>query len=343
MIKGCRTTKTIYEDDNKRFQSYLKSEKEKDGKKKVFFSGKSDIKKDSHVNDQSGEGMTVSIIHNNNIEVVDSKHGVSCFNRSSGQIVFILLPRKDVLQMKGCDEYLEALEQVERCHGHGHGKRGAQREIVFEGDKKANYQNVGLAANRGGKGLIYKFPKHLQGTKHEKAVKSWTQRVLSLVENFIPKQVIGTLRRVCDKIGLETLSMNGGKARNLSSNCPKMNFCPALAVSRNVALSFHTDEDAFFSITAIYKKEDIVTRVNSAGVKEVQFRMDSEILKYFTFECGVSVGMRSGDLLVFNPQEGHCISTNTDACGEDGVLTTTHYFKSNVVGLNDNDVQFCEI
>ena len=337
VINGCRTTLRIDERDNKRFLTYLKHEKEKVGKHKVFFSGKSNIENDAHVNAQSEGGMTVSIIDNNNIKVVDEKHGVSCFNKSSGQIVFILLPRKEVLKMKGCEEYLEALEQVESCHAQGHGKRGAERETVFEGNKKVNYQNLGVAANRGGRGLIYKFPKHLQGTKHQKAVNSWTRGILTLVENYIPKQVLRSIRKVCDRVGLDTLWMNGGKAKNRSSNCPKMNYCPTLAVSRNVALSLHTDEDASFSITAVYKKEDIVKTVNRA-----QFSKDSDILKYFTFECGVSVGMRSGDLLVFNPQEAHCISTNTDACGEGGVITTSHYLKANVVGLNNNEINFPE-
>lgn len=47
-------------------------------------------------------------------------------------------------------------------------------------------------------------------------------------------------------------------------------------------------------------------------------------------------------LLLFNPQEPHCISTNSDECDDDGVMTTSHYFKRNMVGLNDNNLEFEE-
>ena len=63
-------------------------------------------------------------------------------------------------------------------------------------------------------------------------------------------------------------------------------------------------------------------------------------LKYFTFGCGISIGLRSGDVLIFNPQIDHCISTNTEHCRESGVMTTSHYYKSSVIGLNDNDIPF---
>ena len=79
---------------------------------------------------------------------------------------------------------------------------------------------------------------------------------------------------------------------------------------------------------------------NGSGKRTSQFCYECEILKYFTFGCGISVGMRSGDLLLFNPQEPHCISTNSDECDDDGVMTTLHYFKTNVVGLNDNNLEF---
>ena len=72
------------------------------------------------------------------------------------------------MKMDGADGILDALKEVESGHTHGYGERDKEHELIFEGERRANYQNVEVIANRGGRGLVHKFPKALQGTVHEK-------------------------------------------------------------------------------------------------------------------------------------------------------------------------------
>ena len=128
-------------------------------------------------------------------------------------------------------------------------------------------------------------------------------------------------------------------AKNVSKKDKKVRsrvcLFPALALSKNVALTMHNDDDVFFSVAAVYAEDDWNHR-------KKKLKKELEVLKYFMFGCGISVAMRTGDMLIFNAQEQHCISTNTEACGEKGVFTTSHYCKTNVFGLNDNDIIFDE-
>ena len=119
----------------------------------------------------------------------------------------------------------------------------------------------------------------------------------------------------------------------MTDNHPRNCLFPALALSKNVALTMHNDEDVFFSVVAVYHRDDW-------DCHTLQLKKECKVMKYFTFGCGISVALRTGDLLIFNPREQHCISTNTEAVGKGGVFTTSHYCKTNVFGLNDNDIVF---
>ena len=50
---------------------------------------------------------------------------------------------------------------------------------------------------------------------------------------------------------------------------------------------------------------------------------------------GMTVPLRPGDALIFNPQEEHAISSPCDNQIE--TYTISFYLKTSVVGLNDND------
>ena len=358
-VNGCKRTIAVDADCCTKFATFLDSEMERKGKTKVYFSGKKKVERDDEVISRSENGCIVGLHDNKNIELVtNDPNGVSCMNRSTGQIVFVLLPRKCVLNLDGADAIIEAFEKVESEHAPGYGQRGKERELIFEGNMKSNFQNVGVAANRGGRGLVYKFPKALQGTVHEKSVDKWITQVTNVVKKYIPKKLLSSLMNVAKNVGIDPkqLSQRKHKTSDVARDgddvgaidchgklrMTAIRFLPALAISRNVALSMHTDHDAFLCVTAVYRRKDVKNHTNRCGVQQSRFVYESEILKYFTFGCGISVGMRSGDLLIFNPQEPHCISTNSDDCDDYGVITTSHYLKTNVVGLNDNSLYFDE-
>ncbi len=355
-IKGIKTTITISEGDNEKFLSYLKTKMDENGKTKAVFSGKDDPKQDKHVREQSDNAHVFPIKDNAEIRVVNNDEGgVCCLNKSSGQIVFVLLPRNEVEKLcSGSDvmKYQLALDRISECKPPVSGIRGNNRQLIFEGEARSNYINIGVAADRGGKGLIYKIPKNVEGTESQVWVRKWMSKVSNVVEKkYVPTKILSAFHKAGREVGFNGFEVDGVPMKNKAKNAtekgkkvrghktkksrPRVCLFPTLALSKSVALTMHNDEDVFFSVAAVYAEDDW----NNCTKR---LKKNCEVLKYFTFGCGISVAMRTGDMLLFNPQEQHCISTNTEACGEKGVFTTSHYCKANLFGLNDNDIIFDE-
>ena len=77
------------------------------------------------------------------------------------------------------------------------------------------------------------------------------------------------------------------------------------AVSYNYVSAVHMDDDCFFSalMVIIEETED-----------DVSYQMDQDITVYFCFPtCGKDIGIRPGDILLFNPLFHHCVSKHTEA------------------------------
>ncbi len=90
----------------------------------------------------------------------------------------------------------------------------------------------------------------------------------------------------------------------------------------NVYLRSHIDADFTMSIV-------------QAHIDSHTYQIDDRIICYFAFpRIGVSVALRPGDFLLFNPTEPHCVSSRCRA--DDGIYIISSYLKTAVVGLNDN-------
>jgi hypothetical protein len=95
-------------------------------------------------------------------------------------------------------------------------------------------------------------------------------------------------------------------------------------------LNTHTDEDFFYSVTTV---------PSAYGLREDidRYQIDVEVCNYFTFpEQGIAVALRPGDILLFNPQYQHCISSRTSIYETEDVFCVSLYLKSAVVGKNDS-------
>jgi hypothetical protein len=57
----------------------------------------------------------------------------------------------------------------------------------------------------------------------------------------------------------------------------------------------------------------------------------------------VSVGLRPGDHLLFNPQEYHSLSMRTLQYGSENVFVTAFYLKTGIVGGNNNALQLTNV
>ena len=367
-LKGIGTTLKVTNDDITKFKEYIKQKKKKNCDS-IFFSGKKQLDLDAHIHSGCDNATLVGLIddsqHDTGIKIYDdaaiNNGGISCINKDTNDLVFILVPRKTVCgkgnipMFQKPSQFLKALDAVEGTRSNLHGSRGSQRKLVFEQTNcNQNYQNLFVQADRGGKGLILNFPQELRNTENQKAIEKWKRYIHSIVDSYVPKGMLKGIRSAIVEIGLDTRSVRPKRLRKdleegevcdtqneyLVKNkidfdtSPKIDMLPTLAMSRNVALSLHKDHDASLSAVAVYRHEDVCQR------KGTFHRRRSPILKYFTFGCGISIGLRSGDVLIFNPQIDHCISTNTEECRQSGVMTTSHYYKTSVIGLNDNDIPF---
>jgi hypothetical protein len=67
---------------------------------------------------------------------------------------------------------------------------------------------------------------------------------------------------------------------------------------------------------------------------EIMYQDDDWIECYFAFpQIGIVVELQPGDILMFNPQEPHCISLHCNK--DDNIYSISFYLKTQVMGLND--------
>jgi hypothetical protein len=72
-----------------------------------------------------------------------------------------------------------------------------------------------------------------------------------------------------------------------------------------------------------------------------KYDVDDAIVVYFCFPTlGVSIPLRPGDYLFFNPRIPHCVSSRCKHTQD--VLLVTMYLKTAVVGLNNNDIDITQ-
>ena len=97
----------------------------------------------------------------------------------------------------------------------------------------------------------------------------------------------------------------------------------SLAVGKNATLSSHIDKDFIYSLVTVLLKD-------YDPVKD-----HDRVLAYFTFPgANVSVPLRHGSVLIFNPLYRHSVSCRTSE--DDTLLCVSLYTKSAHVGGNDN-------
>ena len=101
----------------------------------------------------------------------------------------------------------------------------------------------------------------------------------------------------------------------------------SIASAKNVTLNSHADNDTIYSL---------VTPMETNGAP---FTDNDDICLYFTFpDLGYSIALRPGDILIFNPQKYHSVSSRCDPTKP--IWCTSLYLKNAVVGGNNNKMEF---
>ena len=292
----------------------------------------------------------VNLFETSTIKKIMTVNGSICFlNR---QFVYLLLPRHEVLEGKFIKFFVQEMKDLETKLQTSYSPRGDNKHVMYEGSV-ANYVTLGLTSCRFAKGLYTKVIDGNTTIDNNQPVKAFTQFVGYKCEKYIPTTVFDKMNKSLNDIQVrpfidigtfkEEMTLNEDptihdtsttKGTKESWSGKEHSILPSIAFGRNTILPMHTDEDAFLSVVSVHCKEDIDNRT---------YRNRCSISKFFTFDNSISVGLRSGDLLIFNPTVGHCISTLTDEYRDRHVYCVSHYFKSKVVSLNDNSIPFEKI
>ena len=99
-------------------------------------------------------------------------------------------------------------------------------------------------------------------------------------------------------------------------------FVAAMASLVDYSAPAHVDDDYLFSIH----------QLNMDGCIA-----NNEIVQCFCFPTyGFAIGLRPGDIILFNPHVYHCLSDKSAPYAETHVHATTLYVKTAHVGKNDN-------
>jgi hypothetical protein len=120
------------------------------------------------------------------------------------------------------------------------------------------------------------------------------------------------------------------KANRLSAwpTVGQSKFVAAMASSVNYSAPAHVDDDYLFSIHQVNVEEGFT---------------DDEIVQCFCFPTyGFAIGLRPGDIILFNPHVHHCLSEKSAAYAGKDVHVTTFYVKTAHVGKNDNSLPLTE-
>jgi hypothetical protein len=224
--------------------------------------------------------------------------------------VFRLLPRRCVVDRPSVSpgDVLSALYDLESCTAVS--GRGNDRIVLLE-ESSCRYSNVGMKPNRSSVGVSLFFPKKLAPISLRtinKVMRNVEETAIQYVESQLLRAYMNT------------------KKEGQWDGASKNQIWTAMASSRNCVLSSHTDHDFFLGVVFVHSKPVAAT-----------YELSDSVIAYFVFPTvGVAVALRPGDMLIFNPQVYHSISTRNRF--DVDVFACSTYLKTANVGLNDNSL-----
>ena len=229
----------------------------------------------------------------------------------------LLVPRsvaaaeRMVTKSRRLDDVFQALEALEAgasgstCRNNPR----CQRVVGVDG-AKSKYVNVGTKSAKFGAGLTTTTAalKQKKNQRHYEAFSSWIKRLEHGVSSYLPLWLCDVTTRACDR-GMPLVDASISK------------IWPAMVAGRNVFLNVHTDRDLVWCLTTVIAE----------GLVEVE----DEVICYFCFpSLNVAVPLRNGDMLLFNPNVPHCVSSRCN--GEKEAFCVSFYFDPLLPSENSN-------
>ena len=200
--------------------------------------------------------------------------------------------------------------------------RGKGRIVYSE----FKYVTMGTQPCRAGPG-VRSYTYHME----EMPSKSWDNivntlaKVESIMSSYVPSEELRQLNLGRELLGYKTMTPSHGTKDEHELILPLKIF-GGIAFGFQVHNKIHTDDDYSRSVVSVH-------------VENFQYRFLNHIVAYFCFpRIGIAVALRPGDILIFNAQEPHAISSRCRSNYK--VLCGSMYLKTAVVGLNNNSIEF---
>ena len=209
----------------------------------------------------------------------------------AGNTVFVLVPRHVAIhKAMHVNKTLSSLYAMDKAKAAAE-EQGKRRIAVAEDGGK--YTTIGLKPYRGSSSIRESWPKKLRQDDRDQIIKLMTG-CKEVAKGYLPPGALWGLR-VAKVLG-DWPEISGGPVQSLYGS---------LASGKNVYLNMHTDEDFFYSLTTVGSTYGVRHDID-------RYSMDAVPSNYFMFaEQGIAVALRPGDMLLFNPQYQHCISSRT--------------------------------
>jgi hypothetical protein len=285
------------------------------------------------------------------LRVISTMRGAEMVrNDKENTLVFRLLPRKEIIKNKMWDatenyevitEYLEECNAISKKKTLVRNSKAKLRSAVFEDNDIPVYECPGAKVMRSSVGISDTKPDGLSAKVWNNLL--WMMaRIEQMATEYIEHERICGLNEARNIVQwkevqycpIDDENKEGHQQHLSTSNCAtkdnkKLRKSPEIwqqvAISRNVALNCHTDDDFFLSCLTV-------------AVDEKAYRIKNcEPVQYFAFpEDGVAIALRPGDILIFNSRIPHCITSRANVGGDD-VLVCSLYLKTALVGGNNRN------
>jgi len=234
----------------------------------------------------------------------------------------ILCPRNDITSrgLHNCDELCDAFDVVIDLLPET--KRGSKSQnVTTDVNKPVRYCCIGTHVKMGGGGIT-PFSAALEGTNEK--IRSLVDTLVASIEHlffaYVSNVEISIVSSAIELVDAPTFTMPPSESY---PNPEKAKVYGAMAVGVDVCLATHTDKDFTLSAITVKCRSDC--------------HPEERILVYFAFPAlGIAIPLRVGDVLFFNPNEPHCITSRVSKT--DQIYIVSLYLKSAVIGLNNNSI-----
>jgi hypothetical protein len=161
------------------------------------------------------------------------------------------------------------------------------------------------------------------------SVKRLCSRTEHAARSFIPSDHVQRLSLVRDVVAPFNTILDKTDNKNIGISA-------AVSISKDYVSAAHIDKDFFYSITTV--RSDLYSD-GIGGSIDWNIYTNPPVAQHFLFpEFGVGVGLRPGDILVFNPRYFHCCGHKLDAYSDLSFYLATFYVKTANIGANDNRI-----